>query len=252
MQMSFCGCFFFALHGIDGFRSSFMKKNLIIPQLSLAEKILWAASSIGVTVLFFLVPDKNPLTLIATLVGVTSLLFTAKGHVSGQFLQLLFCVLYAIVSIGFKYYGEAITYMCMTFPSDLFAAIVWLKHPSDKGKTEVKIAHLTPKIATITILLSAVVTVIFYFVLKVLGTTNLGISTLSIATSMMACSLTIFRVPYYALAYAANDIVLITMWTLASVANPAYIAMVFNFVIFLVNDIYGFISWKKIRATQEK
>lgn len=29
----------------------------------------------------------------------------------------------------------------MTFPSDLFAAIVWLKHPSSKGKTEVKIAH---------------------------------------------------------------------------------------------------------------
>ncbi len=229
-----------------------MKKNLIIPELSLAEKILWAASSIGVTILFFLVPDKNPLTLIATLVGVTSLLFTAKGHVSGQFLQLLFCVLYAIVSIGFKYYGEAITYMCMTFPSDLFAAIVWLKHPSDKGKTEVKIAHLTPKIATITILVSGVVTFIFYFILKALKTTNLELSTISITTSMLASMLTIYRVPYYALAYAANDVVLITMWTMASIANPAYLAMVFNFVIFLVNDIYGFVSWKKIRATQEK
>ena len=229
-----------------------MKKNLIIPQLSLAEKILWAASSIGVTVLFFLVPDKNPLTLIATLVGVTSLLFTAKGHVSGQFLQLFFCVLYAIVSLGFKYYGEAITYMCMTFPSDLFAAIVWLKHPAKNGKSEVKIAHLTPKIATITILVSGAVTFIFYFILKALGTTNLNLSTVSIATSMLASMLTIYRVPYYALAYAANDIVLITMWTLASIANPAYIAMVFNFVIFLVNDIYGFISWKKIRARQER
>ena len=229
-----------------------MKKNLIIPQLSFSEKILWAASSIGVTVLFFLVPDKNPLTLIATLVGVTSLLFTAKGHVSGQFLQLLFCVLYAIVSLGFKYYGEAITYMCMTFPSDLFAAIVWLKHPSSKGKNEVQIAHLTPKIATITILVSGLVTFIFYFILKALGTANLAISTLSIATSMMACILTIFRVPYYALAYTANDVVLIVMWIMASIENPAYLAMVFNFVIFLVNDIYGFINWKKIRAEQEK
>ena len=229
-----------------------MKKDLLIPNLSFAEKILWAVSCVGVTVLFFLVPNKNPLTLIATLVGVTSLLFTAKGHVSGQFLQLLFCILYAIVSLGFKYYGEAITYMCMTFPSDLFAAIVWLKHPSDKGKSEVKIAHLTPKIATFTILISGIVTFIFYFVLKALNTANLEISTVSILTSMLACVLTIFRVPYYALAYAANDVVLIIMWTMASVFNPAYSAMVFNFVIFLVNDIYGFVSWKKIRAEQEE
>ena len=229
-----------------------MKKNLLIPKLSFAERILWAASAVGVIFLFCFVPSKNPLTLAATLVGVTSLLFTAKGHVSGQFLQLLFCALYAIVSLGFKYYGEAITYMFMTFPSDLFVAIVWLRHPSDNGKIEVKIAHLTPKIAVFTILISTLVTFIFYFILKALGTANLAISTVSIATSMLASTLTIFRVPYYALAYAANDIVLIIMWLLASVANPAYLAMVFNFVIFLVNDIYGFISWKKIRARQEK
>ena len=79
----------------------------------------------------------------------------------------------------------------------------------------------TAKIATITIFLSAVVTVIFYFVLKALGTTNLEISTVSIATSMLASMLTIYRVPYDALVYAAND-------------------------------IYGFVSWKKIRARQER
>ncbi len=229
-----------------------MKKNLLIPYLSVAERILWAVSAAGIIFLFFLVPSKNPLTLVASLVGVTSLLFSAKGHVSGQFLQLLFCVLYAVVALGFKYYGEAITYMFMTFPSDLFAAIVWLKHPSDKGKTEVKIAHLTPKIAVFTIFISALVTFVFYFILKALGTTNLSISTVSVTTSMLASTLTIFRVPYYALGYAANDIVLIIMWLLASVANPAYLAMVLNFMIFLVNDIYGFISWKKIRTRQEK
>ena len=145
-----------------------MKKNLIVPELSLPEKILWTASAVCVTVLFCLVPQKNPLTLIATIVGVTSLLFTAKGHVSGQFLQLVFCVLYAIVALGFKYYGEAITYMGMTFPSDLFAAIVWLKNPSKKGKTEVRMAHLTPKKSAVAISVSAAATVIFYFILKML------------------------------------------------------------------------------------
>lgn len=229
-----------------------MKKNLIVPELSLPEKILWTASAVCVTVLFCLVPQKNPLTLIATIVGVTSLLFTAKGHVSGQFLQLVFCVLYAIVALGFKYYGEAITYMGMTFPSDLFAAIVWLKNPSKKGKTEVRMAHLTPKKSAVAISVSAAATVIFYFILKMLNTANLEISTVSVATSMAASVLTIMRVPYYALAYTANDIVLIIMWIMASIENPVYVPMILNFVIFLVNDLYGFFSWKKLRRIQEE
>lgn len=233
-----------------------MKKNLIIPELSVPEKILWAASVFGVTVLFCLVPQKNPLTLIATIVGVTSLLFTAKGHVSGQFLQLVFCVLYAIVALGFKYYGEAITYMGMTFPSDLFAATMWLKNPSKKGKTEVRtevrMAHLSPKKSAVALLVSAAATVIFYFILKKLNTANLEISTVSVFTSMAASVLTIMRVPYYALAYAANDIVLIIMWIMASIENPIYVPMIFNFVIFLVNDLYGFFSWKKLRSMQEE
>ena len=229
-----------------------MKKNLIVPELSVPEKILWAASAACVTFLFCLVPQKNPLTLIATIVGITSLLFTAKGHVSGQFLQLIFCVLYAIVAFGFKYYGEAITYMGMTFPSDLFAAIVWLRNPSKKGKTEVQMAHLTPKKSAVAILASSAAAFIFYFILKKLNTANLEISTLSVATSMMASVLTIMRVPYYALAYAANDIVLIIMWIMASVKNPVYVPMIFNFAVFLVNDMYGFFSWKKLRRIQEE
>ena len=143
---------------------------------------------------------------------------SAKKHISGKILQLVFCVLYAIVALGFKYYGEAITYIEMTFPIDLFATIVWLKNPSEKGKTEVRMAHLTPK----------------------------KIRTASVFKSMMASVLTIMRVPYYALAYTANDIILIIMWIMASVENPVYVPMIFNFVIFLVNDTYGFLSWKNL------
>lgn len=228
-----------------------MKKNLFIPELSLFEKFLWALSVLGVTFLFFLVPEKNPLTLVATLFGVTSLLFTAKGLVSGQILALVFCVLYAVVSLTFRYYGEAITYMFMTFPSDLVSTIVWLKNPAANGKREVKIEHLNVKKSFIALFVTSIVTFIFYFVLKALGTANLGISTVSIATSMISSIFTVMRLPYYALGYAANDVVLIVMWILASVENPVYVPMVLNFVIFLINDLYGFVSWKKIRRSQE-
>ena len=38
--------------------------------------------------------------------------------------------------------------------------------------------------------------------------------------------LTIFRSPYYAVAYSFNDIVLIILWVLATIENPAYFCMV--------------------------
>ena len=46
------------------------------------------------------------------------------------------------------------------------------------------------------------------------------------------------------LIFATNDIVLIVLWTLASLENPAYIPVVVNFTIFFFNDMYGFISWQ--------
>lgn len=58
------------------------------------------------------------------------------------------------------------------------------------------------------------------------------------------------RSSYYAMGYAANDIVLIILWTLASLENPVYIPVVVNFSIFFLNDMYGFVSWKKRELQQ--
>lgn len=78
-----------------------------------------------------------------------------------------------------------------------------------------------------------------------LDTPNIVFSTISIATSFFAASLTMLRTSYYALGYASNDIVLIILWVLACLENHAYIPVVVNFAIFFFNDMYGFLSWKK-------
>ncbi len=249
MQIFFCECFFFAL--MTFYRSFYEKKSDCSRTFRGRKDSLGGFCSLCYGFVLSCSAKKSAY-IDCNSCRHNSLLFTAKGHVSGQFIQLVFCILYALVSLGFKYYGEAITYMGMTFPSDLFAAIVWLKNPSKKGKTEVRMAHLTPKKSAVAILASTAASFIFYFILKKLNTANLEISTVSVFTSMMASVLTIMRVPYYALAYAANDIVLIIMWIMASLENPVYVPMIFNFAVFLVNDLYGFFSWKKLRRLQEE
>ncbi|MDD4415074.1 MAG: nicotinamide mononucleotide transporter, partial [Oscillospiraceae bacterium] len=69
-------------------------------------------------------------------------------------------------------------------------------------------------------------------------------------TSFLAVYLTFRRSPHYALAYAANDIVLIVLWVLASMSDITYLSVVICFAMFLVNDIYGFINWSKMHKRQ--
>ena len=89
-----------------------------------------------------------------------------------------------------------------------------------------------------------------YFLLGALGTQNLLISTLSVTTSFFAASLTFLRTPYFALAYTVNDIVLITMWLMVAIQEPAYFSMVICFSVFLVNDLYSFCNWMRMRKKQ--
>ncbi len=216
---------------------------------SVFERALWCVSVITIVVSFLLPENKDILTLISSLIGVTALIFLAKGNVIGQMLIVVFAVFYGIVSFFFHYYGEMITYLCMSAPIALISVFAWLKHPSKKAG-EVAVGALSKKGVVLLFLLSLIVTIIFYPILAYFDTANLIFSTLSVATSFLAASLSALRSPYYALAYAANDAVLIVLWVMASIHNISYLPMVACFVMFLINDLYGFYNWLRMRKRQ--
>ena len=100
-----------------------------IQYFSKQEILLWCSSVMLILVSFFLFDRESYLTLTASLIGVTSLIFNAKGNPFGQFLIIIFSLLYGIISFSFQYFGEMITYLGMTMPMALFALIAWLKNP---------------------------------------------------------------------------------------------------------------------------
>lgn len=219
---------------------------------SKTEIALWC-SSVALIIISFCVFDReNYLTLLASLIGVTSLVFNAKGNPFGQVLMVVFSLLYGIISFTFAYYGEMITYLGMTMPMAVFALISWLRNPYNGNKTEVKVNTISQKETWFMWLGTAAVTLLFYFILSYFNTANIVPSTLSVTTSFLAVYLTFRRSPYFALAYAANDIVLIVLWVLASICDVKYISVVVCFIAFFVNDIYGYISWQKMKIRQSK
>lgn len=217
--------------------------------LSRFELCLWLLS-IGVIVISFLLSGgKDIMTMIASLIGVSALIFVAKGYVIGQVLTVVFAVFYGIISYYFRYYGEMITYLGMTAPSAIATVISWLRHPY-KGTKEVKVNRLSHKLWIFMVVAATIITAVFYFILSALGNANIIFSTISVTTSFLASYLTFFRSQYYALGYAANDIVLIILWVLATLSDISYLPMVLCFVMFLANDIYGFYNWQKMCERQ--
>lgn len=221
-----------------------------IKTLTKMDRLLWICSLAAVLISNILPGQLDILTLAAALIGVTSLIFAAKGNVWAQILMIVFSILYGIISYKFRYWGEMITYLGMTLPMAVWSTVTWIRNPSADNGSEVEIQRLNRKHIGGLVIFTASVTVVFYYILKSLGTPNMVFSTISVTTSFLAASLTMLRSSYYALGYAANDIVLIVLWILASLKDPAYIPVVVNFSIFFLNDMYGFISWKKREIRQ--
>lgn len=227
-----------------------MKKT--ISYFTKAELLLWSLSVSLILLAFFLFDRGSYLSPIASLIGVTSLIYCAKGNPVGQLLMIIFSGVYGYISFGFAYYGEMMTYLGMTLPMAVVSLVSWLRHPYGGNKAEVSVNQLKRREVFFMLLAAAVITFIFYFILKACHTANLFPSTVSVATSFIAVYLTARRSPYYALGYAANDVVLIVLWGLASLQQPEYISVLVCFSVFLANDLYGFASWQKMQRRQQE
>lgn len=180
----------------------------IFDYFSKGELTLWCFSVALILVSFNIFGGNGFLSLIASLIGVTSILLNAKGNPIGQMLMIIFSLLYGIISYSFSYYGEMITYLGMTMPMAAFALITWLRHPYNGNHSEVQVNSLTKKEMILMFLPAAGFTLVFYWILNYFHTANIIPSTISITTSFLAVYLTFRRSSYFSLAYAANDIVL--------------------------------------------
>lgn len=232
------------------FLEELMKLFKAFSELSRGELLLWIGSLAAVTAAFLFSGGGDILTLIASLLGATALIFVSKGMVLGQVLTVVFAVFYGIISFYFRYYGEMITYLGMTAPIAVMSVVSWLKHPYKKTAV-VEVNRVSRKQIGLMLVFAVIVTVAFYFILKVMGNANLIFSTISVTTSFIASYLTFLRSEFYGLGYAANDIVLIILWIMATVEDISYLPMVVCFVVFFVNDIYGFINWKRLKKSQQ-
>ena len=224
--------------------------NKIKNYFTKSEILLWLCSLLFIVGSFIIFDRENYLTLSASVIGATSLIFNAKGNPFGQVLMIIFSILYGVISYSFAYYGEMITYLGMTAPMAVVALVSWLKNPYGGRRSQVAVNAVSGAEWAAMLAASVAVTAAFYFILSAFDTANIVPSTISVTTSFIAVYLTFRRSPYFALGYAANDVVLIVLWSLAAAENISYISVLICFIMFLINDVYGFFNWRRMQKIQ--
>ena len=202
-------------------------------------------SYVLLTVFFVIGEDKNWLSFITSIVGITGVMLLAKGLIVAQFVIFVQAVLYSILSYTQSYYGEMFIYIALMIPISVLSIFAWLKNKNKDDLSKVQVNRIHGKEYVILGFVTAFATVGFYFILKSLDTSELIISTLSLVTSAVAAYLSLRRCSYYAIGYILNDIILVILWSLSvSKYGIQYLPTVMCFVLFLINDIYGLIHWK--------
>ncbi len=217
-----------------------------------ADAAIWGFSVLAIVLSFVLTGNSDYLQLAASLIGACTLILIAKGNIWGQALSVVFAVFYGVISYYYSYYGEMITYLGMSAPLAIASIFTWLRHPYRGKKTEVTVARPSLREHALLFFVSVLVSVAFFFILRALNNRNLWWSTFSVLTSCLAVLLAMRRSPYHALAYAANDVVLIVLWSLAAAEDRSYIAMAVCFSVFLLNDGYALINWLRMRRRQSR
>ncbi len=199
----------------------------------------------GIVACFFISNEKSYLSLFASVVGVVSVMFTAKKLKFAPVLSIAYNLLYAAVAFTQSFYGEVIVYLCVLLPLSILTLVGWLK---SRKKEEVVVVPNKIKGKEIAILISLIAPVFagMYFLLLALGTSNLLISTFSFVTALFAAYLLFRRNPFYAVIYSINSIILIVLWTITIINQGIqFLPMVINFALFFVLDIYAIFNWFK-------
>lgn len=215
------------------------------------EWVLWIASLAAVTLSVAFSKEPDWANLAVSLIGLTAILFVSKGNVIGEFLTVAFSLGYAAVSFGFHYYGETLINLLMQVPIAIAAIVSWIRHPYQGDASEVEVHRLALGKTLSLVGLACAVAVVSYFILGAFGTENLIVSAISVGTSFLALALLVFRSPLYAVAFMANDIVLIALWGWAALRDLSYLSMLVCFLMFFANDCYGFYNWRKIQKRQK-
>lgn len=177
--------------------------------------------------------------LAAAFCGICSVVLCAKGKRSGFLFGLANVAGYAFISFHNAYYGEVMLNVLFYIPANIVSYIIWTKHKDhERDDKEVKARAMKWWQLAISIIVIAIITIGYHFILEALGG---AMTYLDGATTVMSIFATILMALRYSeqwFFWIIIDVLTVILWCIAG--DPVMIVM---WSAYLVNAFYGYLMW---------
>ncbi len=186
----------------------------------------------------------NLMGIISSVSGVICVLCTGKGKLSAYIFGLVNCVLYAIIAYKAKLYGETMLNLIYYVPMQFVGFRTWSKHINTET-AEVEKRKMNTKQRIILVLLIAVATVIYGFLLKYLNDSMPFIDSFTTMASVFALIVSIKMYVEQWYIWFFVDGMTVVMWAIAYANGNDSVATLIMWALYLVNAVIMCIKWEK-------
>ncbi len=180
----------------------------------------------------------------AALLFLTGVIFNSKRSRAWFLISSAGMALYCIAAFGNRFYSEVIIDMFYMVPVQIYGFINWgrAEHDADNA---VRVTHLPVGKLIIFIAAGAAVTVIYGYILTLIGNAAPYAGAAATVCSAIAVVLSARRAREQFFFWIGNNLSIIAMWLLSIHENPGGLSIIFANAVFVAINLMGFISWKR-------
>lgn len=220
-------------------------------QIKWYEYLIIASFCVSVLIVGILF-GSTAMIIVDSILGITYIFLNAKGFLIANLFGLTRNILYAIICINNRYYGEVVV-CCVSIVVIIITFITWYKNRANNS-INLKIGKaMSWQNYLILFACMAVVPVGIYFMLKAFNTQNLIISTLSVTLNLGANILLAKRLESNFYVFMANNIMCFVLWLLIVLKGEmSYIPTLINIIVFFTLNIFGVINWNRLKKQQRQ
>lgn len=194
---------------------------------------------------------QTALSVITMLTGLWCVILVAKGRIFNYYIGIINILGYSYISYQYQLYGETMLNMLYYLPMSFVGLYIWSKHKDPSVKDAVKVKYLTLAQREAYGALTVIAFLLYGIMLKKMGDPLPFYDSASTVLSVVAMFAMAWRYWEQWMLWIIVDVVSVYMWYLTIDANGARdISMLVMWSAFLINAIYGYISWNRMIRRQ--
>ena len=222
-------------------------------------KVIWFSFIILSLIACLIISPSSYLYCTEFLITALSIHLIGEAKLAGQIFAIIECFLYAFISYKNRLFGEAIKSLGVSFPLITFALVSWIRNLKTQGNKKIKINELTPKKWAIVGLVFVVLCVACYFLLGLIGTSVLVLSSIAFSISVICKYLTAKAYKESWFLTIIQSVIAFSLWVymfieniLLNSANFATLPILFMYMAIMSNAVYSFILWQAMFKKEKK